>query len=1008
MKKHNFDSAFEAVQELVGKFKQGETHYLSPSFNEQEARKYFIDKFFIALGWDVNHDYQHDPYKQEVKIEKTQSNQKRTDYTFFLNPNFKDPKFFAEAKKPSQNLKNADYYFQTVRYGWNANTPIALLTDFEELHILDCRFRPDINSVLNNPNHKQFHYSQYADKEIFSKIYYLFSREALLDNSLERYAESLSKPKGKAFQKGLFKGGYQSIDESFLEYLDEVRESLAKAFKKNEAHLTSEELTEATQRTIDRLVFIRFLEDKLIEQENYVSEFGNSCNPWSDFISTCKKLNAKYNGIVFKKHSIDEQNFAGPELSEFQNICQEICHLNSPYDFNVIPIHILGSIYERFLGKVVHATAKRVTVETKPEVKKAGGVYYTPKYIVDYIVRNTIGKLIEGKTPEQIAELRFADIACGSGSFLIGVFDYLLDYHNRYYQEHPNKAKKDKCIKKDGLWVLSIKQKQKILLNNIYGVDIDQQAIEVTQLSLSLKLLEDETTATANEMMVMFHEKILPDMSKNIICGNSLIGSDILTQNLFSGIEEKKLSPIDFEKVFPEVFKSKTEEGYVFIPDIGMDEDQDINTSQLNEPMHHYKKTIKGGFDAIVGNPPWVDIKSLAPIQVKYFFSKYACTENRINLYAVFIERCLELINKNGLFGYIIPNSILYQSSYTKLRKVIIKKHSVSLIVRMPDNTFKDVKAETAILIINGTKTKAKCKCILYDRNDKITHIDDKNAKEIKQLNQNNWENKAFSTFDLYSSEETNLIINKIEKSGKSLIDICDFSLGLTPYDKYKGHTKYQIEERVFHSNSKNNKSFKKLLAGSDIERYFVEWGGKEYISYGNWLGAPREQRFFTEERILIRQIVSGKSMRIYAGLTTEELYNTQSVFNLILKNNRKENLKYVLGILNSSLMNFYHAYKYLDLSKNLFQKILIQNCKKFPIPNINLKNKTEKAAHDKIVFLVDQMLEAKREIKTAKTEKDKNYYERKCASLDIAIDTEVYKLYDLTNEEIETIKNNK
>ena len=385
---------------------------------------------------------------------------------------------------------------------------------------------------------KQFHYSDFTDKEKFTEIYWLFSREAVADGSIEKYADALPKPRGKKAKRT--KTVLQSIDEAFLEELDEIRNELAKSFKKNNEHLSSEELTEATQRTIDRLVFIKFLEDKLIEPDHYVSNFGGRKSAWEDFLIDSRKLDAKYNGVVFKKSIIDTRNVIEPDDKTFSAICDELSHENTPYNFDAIPIHILGSIYERFLGKVVHATDKRATIEEKPEVRKAGGVYYTPQYIVNYIVENTVGKLIEGKTPRQIAKMRFADIACGSGSFLITVFETLLDYHKQYYQQNPDQAKKDGCILYEGAYRLSLKQKQEILTNNIYGVDIDQQAVEVTQLSLYLKLLEDETTATANDTWVLFKEQLLPDLNKNIVCGNSLIGTDILDSKLFDYEEEKK------------------------------------------------------------------------------------------------------------------------------------------------------------------------------------------------------------------------------------------------------------------------------------------------------------------------------------------------------------------------------------------------------------------------------------------------------------------------------------
>ncbi|MDX9773997.1 MAG: type I restriction enzyme HsdR N-terminal domain-containing protein [Bacteroidales bacterium] len=268
----SFEEAYSQIIVLVDQFKASEKYFLSNAYQEAEVRKDFIDKFFITLGWDVRHESQTNPYEQEVKVERgvqVSGAQKRADYSFSLAPNFRDPKFFVEAKKPSRDLTNKDYYFQSVRYGWHKTTPLVILTDFEEFHLLDCRFSPDINSILSRLV-KKYHYSDYADIEKFAEIYWLFSHEAVLNNSLEKFADELPKPKGKAYQKALFAfEKHLTIDDAFLEEIDGIRVTLAKAFKKNDDSLNSEELTEATQRTIDRLVFIRFLEDKLIEPEHY-------------------------------------------------------------------------------------------------------------------------------------------------------------------------------------------------------------------------------------------------------------------------------------------------------------------------------------------------------------------------------------------------------------------------------------------------------------------------------------------------------------------------------------------------------------------------------------------------------------------------------------------------------------------------------------------------------------------------------------------------------------------
>jgi len=225
-----FDIAFGKVKDLVATFKANEARYLSPDYQEAEARKDFIDKFWIALGWDVNHDVQTNPYEQEVKVERglSAAGQRRADYAFFLAPNFRDPRFFVEAKKPAADVGTKENHFQVIRYGWNSKTPLAVITDFEQFHVLDCRYKPDIETALSCAVAK-FRYTQYANRDEFAKIYWLFSREAVAAGSLEKRVAELREPRGKAAKRGLFPGGYQSIDESFLKELDEHRTALGRA-----------------------------------------------------------------------------------------------------------------------------------------------------------------------------------------------------------------------------------------------------------------------------------------------------------------------------------------------------------------------------------------------------------------------------------------------------------------------------------------------------------------------------------------------------------------------------------------------------------------------------------------------------------------------------------------------------------------------------------------------------------------------------------------------------------
>ena len=1019
------ESAYSDVSALVREFDEHRGEFLAHNYQESEVRTDFIDKFFTALGWDVAHREQTNPREREVKIEKsdTAGSTRRVDYAFYLKPDYRNPVFFCEAKKPSRDLNNADDYFQLVRYGYGASTPVGALTNFDEFHIIDCRYQPHIEKSYPSAQIKVFGYKDYLDKEAFGYIYWIFSREAVEAGKLKDFAKTLPKQQGKGAAK-LTAEEAKPVDEAFLTKLEEYRRILAKAFKKADENLNAEVLTEATQKVIDRLVFIRFLEDKYIESDYIVDQIAavragtgvrgpgsgsgtnsptvpGSRNPvpvrsaWKSFLSWSKELDVKYNGVVFKPHDIDKSEWKAPDDKTFADLCADISHTHSKYLFTYIPIELLGSIYERFLGKVVTTTAKRAEIEDKPEVRKAGGVYYTPKYIVDYIVANTVGKILvapasspvpispnangdrgqartpalQGLSPKEISKLRFADIACGSGSFLIAVYDTVLHHVEKWYNDNPAEAKKAKCTEiEKGIFTLSLKQKQQILLDNIFGVDIDRQAVEVAQLSLFLKLLESESGATA-EQISFERTKILPDLSKNIQCGNSLVEYDISDLFPLTDEEEKRIKPFSFQTAFREIMAN-------------------------------------GGFDAIVGNPPWVDLKGMDPMRVRYYFEHYSSTANRMNEYATFMERSFGLLNGQAMFGMITPSSYLTQSSYSKLRDIILGQFGIDAIIRTPDNTFQHVIAESAIIILSKLRSGDETEVVVFPARAMLKSIDTEFAQRSTRISQLRWLQAEHSAFNLFLDPKKDSIIEKIGRSGARLEEFCEFCLGLTPYDKYKGQSQTLIIERQYHSTSKIGKEWKPLLEGTDITRYGVKWGGKEYIKYGPWLGAPREKRFFTEPRILVRQIISGNPLRIYAGYAEDELYNAQVGFNLLKRSEHKESLFYLLAILNSWLMTWYHRNKYLDPGKNTFQKILIQDAKDFPVPAIDFSNKIQSGLHNLIVKLVDQMLDTKKRLASATSDTDRERHQKKCEYLDGEIDRVVYELYGLTAEEIKIVEN--
>ncbi|HEY5043435.1 MAG TPA: DNA methyltransferase [Verrucomicrobiae bacterium] len=1021
----NFDEAFAAVKSLAKDFDAQKDFYLSPKYQEAEARRDFIDKFLIALGWDVNHDKQKNPYEQEVKVERKEHgvSQRRADYAFYLAPNFRDVKFYIEAKKPFGDIATSDNYFQTIRYGWSSKTKIAALFDFEQFEIVDCRFKPDLDTALQR-NLKKFHYRQYAyDKEVFAEIYWLFSREAVATGSLEKYAESLPRKRGAA-KRGLATGGDQEVDEAFLADLDAHRDTLAHSFKNSNPQLDGESLTEATQRTLDRLVFIRFLEDKLIEPQNLVANFGERGGAWADFIAASRRLDGIYNGIVFKKNDILDSPSFKVDDEQFSGICKKLSHLNSIYDFNAIPIHILGSIYERFLGKVIVATDKRARVEEKPEVRKAGGVYYTPEYIVRYIVENTVGKLIEGKTPAQIAEMRFADIACGSGSFLLGVYDLLIRYHTKFYNENPAKAKKGDVMKREDGLHLSLHAKRKILVNNLYGVDIDNQAVEVAQLSLYLKLLQDETPGSTRQYILDFEQQaLLPTLNKNIVCGNSLVGTDILSGELFEPVAERKLNPMDFEDRFPQIFRRKTFSGELRDAAPG-----ELDYTMPGVPLHgsfSYKKSKKdktapvltlpeseyeGGFDAIIGNPPYdVMEKERGESSWPHFVltdygrrkSNYeSALGGKLNLFRFFIVKMLELVRVGGRVGMIVPMAVLADISCAATRRHLLFNAQNILADCFPqkDNAsrrvFKDAKLSTTV--ITGTKTKtiaakaAQIQVKVYPWNK----FDDEPRQcqlRFPDFSQLDPVNTPIPLVDSSQWEVCRKLLGT--KSIVRLGDVADFQV-----------TRGEINQTIYQEFISEDSSLARLLKGVEIARFGfnkkLQQGHREWFDEKRFLKSNSERPSVTKRRIATQRITGvDERLRIVAAIKEPPTYFADSTNSITIQAQSSYCLEYLLGLLNSTF--FQWRFKFTSSNNNVGTNEL----ESMPFRVIDFSNSAEKARHDKMVSLVEQMLATKPQLAGAQSDKDKDFYENKCAALDRQIDALVYELYGLTPDEVKIVE---
>jgi adenine-specific DNA-methyltransferase len=634
----SFEAAWIIASRLSADFLANKSHYLSNNYQESEVRKDFIDKLFSALGWDVDHNFQLDPYRQEVKIEKSAKGERgKADYAFSLSPFFHRVRFFVEAKRPQLDIATPDNCFQAIRYSWPRRVPIAVLTDFYHIHIIDSRFRPNIGTATARVV-RTWNCSQFGERESFAEIYWLLSREAVAADSIERFAdEHLPAQQVAVRQYSLFPNDTREFDEDFLAKLDEWREDLAVVFKRADVGLNGEQLTEAVQKTLDRLIMVRFLEDKLIEEQPIITRFGQrGKSHWADFISASNRLDQIYNGIVFKAHPILESRNFTPEDTAFSQICDELTDEHSPYNFNAIPVEILGRIYERFLGKIVSEKRGKINIVEKESVRKAGGIYYTPDYIVAYMVEQSLGKLVAGKSANELLSLRVIDTSCGSGSFLIGVLRFLLQANVSALQSEGKGRSKDIEIR-DGELHLTMRRKREILLQCIYGVDIDPQAVEVAQLSLYLKLLEDETTFSAHQQIEM-GAALLPSLANNIIEGNSLVTLDEEGE-LFSFERLRETKSLDFKETFRDVFKA-------------------------------------GGFDLLIGNPPY--IKEYTNRDAFEFVRGSPYFLGKMDIWYLFACRGFDWLKQDtGLLAFIATNNWVTNAGARRLREKITREATI-------------------------------------------------------------------------------------------------------------------------------------------------------------------------------------------------------------------------------------------------------------------------------------------------------------------------------------------
>ncbi len=1067
-------SAPTEIINLVARFEAQLDAYKSGQYNETQLRREFLDPFFKALGWDIDNvqgfaeAYKDVIHEDQIRIAGAT---KAPDYCFRIGGT---RKFFLEAKKPSVVIKDEPGpAYQLRRYAWSAKLPLSILSDFEEFAVYDGRAKPHKDDSASAARIFYCTFRDYAEK--WDWICERFSREAVLKGAFDKFAESTKARRGTS-----------EVDAAFLETIEGWRKELAQNLALRNPRLTQRELNFAVQRIIDRIIFLRICEDRGIEDYGRLRALVNGDRIYPRLAQLFEQADDRYNSGLFHfkkeagRHEAPDELTLELDIDDklLRGLLRDLYYPDSPYEFSVLSADILGQVYEQFLGKVIRLTdGHRAVVDDKPEVKKAGGVYYTPTYIVDYIVRQTVGKLVEdildcggkrsatplsGATDEKavsplgsatalqnaplepraatvilnrVAKLRILDPACGSGSFLIGAYQFLLDWHLQFYLANdPAKfarGNRPALVQTGQGWKLTVAERKRILLANIYGVDIDAQAVEVTKLSLLLKVLEGETGQALQTIFRLFAERALPDLGDNIKCGNSLIGPDFYQQAelpLLTDEERYRINVFDWQAEFPEIFRSSRRES--------------AQTDSPGKDGADSRRLLQGdgggGFDAVIGNPPYVRQESLASFK-DYFEQHYEASDGVADLYTYFMEKGVKMLRDGGLFSIIVSSSFLRATYGEPLRRTL-KKHAA--VVRIVDfgglavfANAKDTYVCVPLLAKGAKQSRVEV--------SKVTSLKHLKLPEHVAANHFTIPHERLSTeaWSLKSDAEAD-VFTKVMTAGKPLGDYVKRRLfygiktGLNEAFVIDTETK----RKLLSKDKRSAELIHPLLGGEDIRRYiFHETGlwliftrrGVDIEKYPA-IKAHLEQ---WKEDLMPKRSKSAKRGRkpgryewyeIQDDVAYHEVFDGPKIifpdickgprFSLDTGDSYLANTAYCLGTDDLYLLGFLNSRLFWFAIGNISipfgirageyrYRLIYQYMEKVPVRVIDFSNKTDKERHDRIVTLVEQMLELHRQLSAARTPQEQTSLERQIAATDTQIDRLVYDLFGLTEEEIAIVE---
>lgn len=624
----------DKIHVLVERYEANRIYYRTSKFNETEVRSQFIDSLFEILGWDIRNISGKLTNEREVLLEEplkanASTHSKKPDYTFRL---FGERKFFLEAKKPCVRIDIEDNPAKQVRrYGYTAGLKISVLSNFENLYIYDTTCPVDENDTRIKALVKSYHYTEYetAAEELLK----LLGKEAVYNGSFEEEWKNIA-----------VNMNYLTVDKLFLKQINEWRLLLGKEILKVMPGIGIDYLGDVVQSYINKILFLRVCEDRNIETYQKLLGIADKYSH-KELIAKFKESDTKYNSGLFEELLSDD--IICNISSSFWIIIRQLYFPDSPYSFTVLSSDILGKIYEIFIAQRLEVQNGDLVIVNKPENAERD-IVTTPNYIVREILRQTASSIIQAKDDKQILSLKCADIACGSGAFLLELYQLLYDALVDWYLKNDVTQLKQTSI---GSYKLPYSIKREILTNCIFGVDKDFNAVEACKFGLLLKLLEDEDV---NSLSGFY--PILPDMNNNIFFGNSLLSSSDVPFELV-----EKINPFDFDG----------------------------------------RK-----FDLIVGNPPYMkteDIKVFTPDEKKIYEKNhlYKSAYKQYDKYFLFVERALSLLKEKGCIGYIVPSKFMKVGAACELRKIIsLGKHLKSITSLGAHQVFEDKSTYTCILVL--------------------------------------------------------------------------------------------------------------------------------------------------------------------------------------------------------------------------------------------------------------------------------------------------------------------